>query len=146
MFNASRKDQHADSAATTLIASGTEIHGDIRFTGRLHVDGKIEGAITGDGAQAMLTLSEHATVHGEVIAPNILIDGKVVGDVTAGERLELARNAHVEGNIYYKLLEMAAGAQINGKMVYRAEPQRQLPKPDVEANAFAERQQKTGTS
>lgn len=129
MFNTNRKDHREEPVGTTLIASGTDIHGDVRFTGRLHVDGKIEGAITGEGTQATLTLSEHAVVQGEITAPNILIDGRVVGDVTAGERLELACNAHVEGNIYYKLLEMAAGAQINGKMVYRAEPQRQLPKP-----------------
>ncbi len=140
MFNANRKDQRDQSVGTTLIASGTEIHGDVRFTGRLHVDGKIEGAITGEGTQATLTLSEHATVQGEIVAPNILIDGKVVGDVTAGERLELACNAHVEGNIYYKLLEMAAGAQINGKMVYREEPQRQLPKPQAEQEQLSGRE------
>ena len=146
MFNTNRKGQQAEPAGTTLIATGTEIQGDVRFTGRLHVDGKIEGAITGEGEQATLTLSEHASVHGEVIAPNILIDGNVIGDVTAGERLELARNAHVEGNIYYKLLEMAAGAQINGKMVYRDEPQRQLPKPQTPSEGLGRREEQARTT
>lgn len=131
MFNTNRKDMRPGAESTTLIAAGTEIRGDIHFSGCLHVDGKIEGAIRGEGEQAILTLSEHADVHGEVHAPRIVINGKVCGDVTAAERLELASNAQVEGNVYYKVLEMAAGAQINGKMVYRAEPQRQLPKPEV---------------
>ena len=52
--------------------------------------------------------------------------------MTAGERLELAGKARVEGNIYYKVLEMSAGAQINGKMMHRAEPPRQLSGPDAE--------------
>ena len=54
------------------------------------------------------------------------LDGR---DVNAGERLELASNARVEGNVYYKMLEMSAGARINGKMVHRAEPLKQLSKP-----------------
>ena len=132
MFSTNRKAAHPAPEATTLIAAGTAIKGDITFSGRLHVDGKIEGAIRGDGPQAMLTLSAHAAVTGEVQAPHIVIDGAITGDVTASERLELASNARVEGNVYYKLLEMSAGAQINGKMVHRAEPPRQLPKPDSE--------------
>jgi cytoskeletal protein CcmA (bactofilin family) len=133
MFNSNRKEARAAQDVTTLIAEGTEIHGDIQFKGRLHVDGLVEGAIHGDGAQAMLTLSEHARVIGELNAPHIIINGSVNGDVTAADRLELASNARVEGNVYYKVLEMSAGAQINGKMVHRAEAPRQLPKPDGQA-------------
>lgn len=133
MFS-TKKNAQSTAEATTLIAAGTEIRGDIHFKGCLHVDGKIEGAIRGEGAQAMLTLSAHASVTGEVQAPHIVINGAITGDVTASERLELASNARVEGNVYYKLLEMSAGAQINGKMVYRAEPPRQLPKPEVAAD------------
>jgi cytoskeletal protein CcmA (bactofilin family) len=134
MFNNSRKEARS-AEVTTLIAGSTEIRGDVHFHGRLHVDGKIDGAIRGEGAQAMLTLSEHARVTGELQAPHIIINGSVTGDVTASERLELASNARVEGNVFYKVLEMSAGAQINGKMVHRAEPPRQLSKPDTEAAA-----------
>lgn len=129
MFNNKSSAARASAESTTLIASGTTIKGDIAFTGHLHLDGKVEGAIRGESAQAVLTLSEHAQVTGEVQAPQIVINGTVAGDVTAGERLELASNARVEGNIYYKVLEMSAGAQVNGKMVHRAEPPKQLPKP-----------------
>jgi cytoskeletal protein CcmA (bactofilin family) len=135
MFNSNRKDARPTAEVTTLIAGSTQIRGDVQFNGRLHVDGKIDGAIRGEGAQAMLTLSEHAKVTGEVQAPHIIINGSVTGDVTSTERLELASNARVEGNVYYKVLEMSAGAQINGKMVHRAEPPRQLPKPETDAAA-----------
>jgi cytoskeletal protein CcmA (bactofilin family) len=137
MFSTNRKETRPASETTTLIATGTAIKGDIYFTGRLHVDGKIDGAIRGDGAQAMLTLSAHASVTGEVQAPHIVVDGAIIGDVTASERLELASNARVEGNVYYKLLEMSAGAQINGKMVHRAEPPKQLPRPTTESENLA---------
>jgi cytoskeletal protein CcmA (bactofilin family) len=137
MFSSNKKEARPSQEATTLIAAGTRIKGDIQFSGRLHVDGSIEGAIRGDGPQAMLTLSAHASVAGEVQAPHIVIDGAITGDVTASERLELASNARVEGNVYYKLLEMSAGAQINGKMVHRAEPPKQLAKPETDMATVA---------
>jgi len=144
MFNNNRKDGRAAMDVTTLIAAGTEIRGDIQFKGRLHVDGVIEGAIRGDGAQAVLTLSEHARVTGEVQAPHIVINGEVTGDVSAADRLELASNARVEGNVYYKVLEMSAGARINGKMVHRPDPPKQLPKPEADsAGTAAAAEQKT---
>ena len=59
------------------------------------------------------------------------INGPVKGEVHASESLELAEAARIEGDIYYKVLEMAAGAQINGKMVYQAEAPRQLPRPEI---------------
>ena len=141
MFSNNRKDARApvSESATTLIAAGTEIRGDIHFSGRLHIDGKLDGAVHGDGDQAILTLSEHAVVTGEVHAPHIVIDGTINGDVDATDRLELASNARVEGNVYYKLLEMSAGARINGKMVHRDEPQKQLPKPDDDGPPEAEK-------
>lgn len=141
MFSNNRKDARApvSESATTLIAAGTEIRGDIHFSGRLHIDGKVDGAVHGDGDQAILTLSEHAVVTGEVHAPHIVIDGTINGDVDATDRLELASNARVEGNVYYKLLEMSAGARINGKMVHRDEPQKQLPKPDDDGPPEAEK-------
>ncbi|MGH8123639.1 MAG: bactofilin family protein [Rudaea sp.] len=122
---------------TSLIAAGTQIRGDVRFNGRLHIDGSVEGALHGEGANALLTLSDNAKVTGEIVAPHVVINGIVSGDVTASERLELASGARVEGNVYYKVMEMSAGAQINGKIVHRAEPPRQLSGPQ-EAKAAGE--------
>jgi cytoskeletal protein CcmA (bactofilin family) len=135
MFNSSKKQTRnggSNGDCTSLIAAGTEIRGDVQFSGRLHIDGKVEGSIRADSADAVLTLSNHAQIHGEIQVPHIVINGAVTGDVTAGERLELASNARVEGNVYYKVLEMSAGAQINGKMVHRAEPPRQLSGPGAD--------------
>lgn len=135
MFNRKGKEGRSpDAECTSLIAAGTEIRGDVQFTGRLHIDGKVEGSIRADGSDSVLTLSNQARVIGEIQAPHIVINGAVTGDVTAGERLELASNARVEGNVYYKVLEMSAGAQINGKIVHRAEPPRQLSGPAAEAD------------
>ena len=119
------------AAITTLIAEGTVIRGDVEFTGGLHLDGMVEGSISAEGTDAVLTLSEKGRVIGEIRASNAVINGAISGDIVVADRLELASNARIEGNVYYKVLEMAAGAQINGKMVYQAEAPRQLPRPEI---------------
>ena len=133
MFGNSKRNGNgvAVSAITTLIAEGTVIRGDVEFTGGLHLDGLIEGAISADGAGAVLTLSDKGRVTGEIRASNAVINGRVEGDIVVGERLELASGARIEGNVYYKVLEMAAGAQVNGKMIYQAEAPRQLARPEI---------------
>lgn len=129
--NEKRNGRAVVAAITTLIAEGTVIRGDVAFTGGLHLDGVIEGAITAEGADAVLTLSDKGRVDGEIRASNAVINGVVNGDIAVGERLELAANARIEGNVYYKVLEMAAGAQVNGKMVYQEEAPRRLPQPEM---------------
>jgi cytoskeletal protein CcmA (bactofilin family) len=119
------------AAITTLIAEGTVIRGDVEFNGGLHLDGMVEGSISAEGTDAVLTLSEKGRVIGEIRASNAVINGAVSGDIVVADRLELASNARIEGNVYYKVLEMAAGAQVNGKMVYQAEAPRQLPRPEI---------------
>jgi cytoskeletal protein CcmA (bactofilin family) len=133
MFGNSKRNGngHVVASISTLIAEGTVIRGDVAFTGGLHLDGRIEGAISADGEGAVLTLSDKGVVAGEIRASNAIINGRVEGDIVVAERLELAASARIEGNVYYKVLEMAAGAQINGKMVYQAEAPRQLPRPEL---------------
>lgn len=135
MFGNSKRNGNgiAVAAITTLIAEGTVIRGDVEFTGGLHLDGSIEGAISADGADAVLTLSEKGRVTGEIRASNAVINGMVQGDIVVAERLELASGARIEGNVYYKVLEMAAGAQINGKMIYQPEMPRRLTGPESPA-------------
>ena len=124
-------DGHAVAAITTLIAEGTVIRGDVEFSGGLHLDGLIEGAVSAEGVDAVLRLSDRGRVTGEIRASNAVINGQVHGDIVVAERLELAAGARIEGNVYYKVLEMAAGAQVNGKMIYQAEAPRQLPRPGI---------------
>jgi len=106
----------------TLIGQHTVISGDVHFTGGIHVDGTVKGHLTADdGSSSMLTLSEHGRIEGEVKVPNIVLNGTVVGDVYASESIELAAQARVRGNVYYNLIEMAMGAEVNGKLVHRTE-------------------------
>jgi len=106
----------------SLIGQNTEIRGDVIFSGGLHVDGKVKGnVIAAEGDDSVLTLSERGTIEGEVKVPNVVVNGTVIGDVHALSHVELASQARVHGNVYYTLIEMAMGAEVNGNLVHRAE-------------------------
>lgn len=121
MLNRRRNDRNNSSPETSLIARGTVIRGDLRFSGALHLDGRIEGTVLAEGDDAMFTLSEHGEVQGEVRVPHAVINGHITGDVHVSVRLELAPLARIDGDLRYHTMEMAAGAQVNGRISRQAE-------------------------
>lgn len=109
---------HIDS----LIGQNTEIQGDVIFSGGLHIDGVVKGSVIAEkGDDSVLTLSERGTIEGEVKVPNVVVNGSIIGDLHATAHIELAAQARVHGNVYYSLIEMAMGAEVNGKLMHCAE-------------------------
>ena len=104
----------------TLVGSNTRVSGDVEFSGGFHVDGYIKGNIQSEeSTESVLSISEHGTVEGSVAVPHVVLNGTVKGDVSAKERVELGTTARVIGNVYYNLIEMAIGAEINGKLIHQ---------------------------
>lgn len=105
----------------SLVGPQTEINGNVNFSGGLHVEGTVSGNVVADvDADAILILSETGLIKGEVRAPFLVINGTVEGDVHASERLELTAKARIKGNVYYNLIEMAIGAEVNGNLIHYA--------------------------
>lgn len=103
----------------TLIGAGTRIVGDVQFKGGLHVDGAIQGNVVAVADVASsLSVSDSGLIEGSVQAPNVVLNGTVNGDIYARERVDLGATAKVAGNVHYGLIEMAMGAQINGKLIH----------------------------
>jgi len=108
----------------SLIGTNTEVNGDVIFNGGLHIDGKVKGNVISHDDSAVLTLSDQGVIEGEVKVPNVILNGRVIGNVYSFEHIELASHASVTGNVYYDLLEMAMGAEVNGSLVHQKEPKR----------------------
>ena len=126
-------------AVETLVGPHAVIRGDVVFTGGLYVEGAIHGKVCAeDGAKAVLTIADNGLVEGEVHAPCVVINGRMVGDIHASERIELAANARVQGNVFYKVIEMAAGAMITGRLIHADAPLAQLTGPGSAAAEAAE--------
>ena len=104
----------ASSGSTTLISSETTITGDISFTGQLDIEGTVNGSVQGASGDAVLRVVSGGRVAGEIKVPHATVNGKVEGDVHSSERLVLSEQAVIDGDVYYNLIEMAAGAKVNG--------------------------------
>lgn len=127
MFNNNRKTAPT-AAGTTIIAGGVVVRGDVHFCGNLHLEGRVEGTVSAEADNSgLFTLSDKGSVAGEVNVPQAVIDGAVEGDIRCAGRLELAANARIQGDVHYMVLEMAAGAQINGRLLHDDGAPRQLP-------------------
>ena len=101
----------------SLIAQGSCIEGNLKFTDGLRVDGEVIGDIRAiDGSASILVISESACVTGQIHADHVIINGRVMGPVHASELLELQPKAKIAGDVSYKALEMHQGAVIFGQL------------------------------
>ncbi len=135
MAMGSKNKQIKSARVHTLVGDNTELRGDISFDGGLFIDGSVIGNVEARaGSASVINLSEKGSIEGTVRVPHVILNGTVIGDVYASERIELATKARVTGNVYYNLIEMAIGAEINGQMVHEAEAKNPvLPMPKAAA-------------
>jgi cytoskeletal protein CcmA (bactofilin family) len=101
----------------SLIAHGSHITGCVKFTDGLRIDGTLVGDIVANEDQAsILVVSETALITGALYADHIVISGRVNGPVHAKLMLELQPKARIEGDVFYRALEMHQGAIIAGQL------------------------------
>ena len=105
----------------TLIGKNTVVKGDVYYSGGLHIEGKVQGnLIAENNEKTVLIVSEKGHVEGDVKGPVIILNGHVEGNVHSTATLEMARHAKVRGNVYYNLLEMEVGAEVNGSLIHQS--------------------------
>ena len=111
MFN--RKKQ---APIRSLIGEGTVLHGELRFSEGLRIDGEVRGDVVADNEDSIVVISERARIHGKVKAGHVILNGTVVGPVECDQLLELQPKARIVGDVRYASLEMHQGATIEGGM------------------------------
>lgn len=96
---------------------------DLHITGNLKTSGdiQIEGTVDGDIRAHLLTVGEGATVKGEVIADDVVVNGRVVGKVR-GLKVRLTSTARVEGDIIHKTIAIESGAHFEGSVQRKDDP------------------------
>ncbi|GLX16142.1 hypothetical protein Pstr01_43810 [Pseudomonas straminea] len=123
-----KADMQRFTGKTSLIAAGAVFRGNLEFQGAVQIDGKVLGDLLTE--QGLVRVSAEGQVEGEVRAPHVVIDGEIVGDVYASQHVELGAKARVRGNLYYGLMEMAMGAQVEGGLRPIKEQDRPLELPE----------------
>lgn len=101
----------------SVLSSDLTIKGNVKTTGDIQVEGTIEGDIRAH----LLTVGEGATIRGEVIADDVVINGRIVGRVR-GLKVRLTSTARVEGDIIHKTIAIESGAHFEGSVQRQDDP------------------------
>jgi cytoskeletal protein CcmA (bactofilin family) len=99
------------------------ISGDLTITGNLQTEGdiQVEGTVEGDIRAHLLTVGEGATIRGEVLADDIVVNGHVVGRIR-GIKVRLTASAKVDGDVIHKTIAIESGAQFDGHVSRNEDP------------------------
>ena len=102
----------------TIIAEGVKVDGDFVSQGNVIIDGEVTGSIQ---TAAALRIGAAAKIHADVTAGSAMVAGEVQGNIRVGDRLDLADTAVIHGDIEAKVLSIASGANVNGRLTMNGE-------------------------
>jgi cytoskeletal protein CcmA (bactofilin family) len=100
------------TASKNTLGSDVEIKGNLKFTGELTFEGKLEGEIQTDG---VLNLGDSAIINGNINAQNVVVRGKITGNIVAKEKIEIKTKAELFGDIRSAKLVVEEGVTFVGK-------------------------------
>jgi cytoskeletal protein CcmA (bactofilin family) len=101
------------SQAGTFFSANVTIDGTVTGSDPVLIEGTVRGKVNLTGE---LRIGTKARIEATVHAKNVTIEGKLTGDVSADERVELVASATVDGNIKAPKIVVAEGARFRGSV------------------------------
>src|SRR4051794_28990125 len=100
------------NSTKNVLTSDVEIKGNLKFTGELTLEGKLEGEISSDGT---LHLGDSAVVSGNINVGSVIVRGKVNGNVVAKDKVDIKTKAELFGDVRSSKLVIEEGVTFVGK-------------------------------
>ena len=121
MFNEEKTNGISDKIgnSATLISEGTNLQGDVKSENDLRIDGTIHGNVI---SSAKVVIGPTGLVEGNIHGKQADITGKVNGNITVMEVLQLRGECNVKGNIHAATLQIDPTAIFNGQCQMGAVP------------------------
>lgn len=101
------------SNSRNVLGTDVEIKGTLSFSDELTLDGKVEGDINSDGA---LSLGDNATVKGNINVGSVVVRGKIGGNITAKDKVEIKTKTELFGDVRAAKLVIEEGVTLVGKI------------------------------
>jgi cytoskeletal protein CcmA (bactofilin family) len=98
----------------SIIGHNIQFRGELIGTEDLHIEGRIEGTVIMEGQN--LTIGQQGELDANIHAQNIVINGKLTGDVLADELIEIKNTAVVKGNLIAPRIQLEDGGKFRGSM------------------------------
>ena len=96
---------------TAFLDEGSEIEGKYTFTGTVLLNGKFQGEIASPDT---LIIGERGVVNASVRTGTLVVNGELVGNVHASERVELTGRARVFGDLESPVVVLEEGVMFEG--------------------------------
>ncbi len=110
----------APASGLAQIGKSVFVKGELSGSEDLYVDGQVEGSIALKANN--LTVGPNGQVKASVEAKGVVVQGKVEGNISASDRVELRKSANVTGDISTQRIAIEEGAYLKGKVeIQRAE-------------------------
>lgn len=100
----------------SFLGAESEVKGEFITTGIFRVDGSLVGKIEAE----KVILGDTASMHGDILAQCIIVEGKVEGNLRATHLLEIKAKGKVKGEISAQTLLIEDGAEFNGRVQMHA--------------------------
>jgi cytoskeletal protein CcmA (bactofilin family) len=102
------------NSPTACLGATLTIHGEITSEEDLQIDGKVRGAISLQGRR--LTVGRTAELNSEVTAGEVIVYGKLTGNLCARDRVEIKKDGWVMGDVITTRVSIEDGADFKGRM------------------------------
>lgn len=94
-----------------MLDKDSEVSGKLSFTGPTRIDGTLRGEVR---ASELLVIGETARVEGRVRATQVLLLGRVDGEVLGAERVEIGPQGVLRGTLETRALVVHEGGVLDG--------------------------------
>jgi cytoskeletal protein CcmA (bactofilin family) len=107
----------AKGTVPSIISADLTVTGTLVSSGDIQIDGIVEGDVRSVG----LVIGEKAEIHGEILAEDLTVRGRVMGRIRA-RKVQLSATSHVEGDILHEAFAVEAGAFFEGNCRHSDNP------------------------
>jgi cytoskeletal protein CcmA (bactofilin family) len=109
--------QTAAGEITTLLGRGATFEGKLTFEGTVRIDGRFKGEVFTDDT---LVIGEGAIVEAQIDVGEVIIQGTVIGNVTAKRSIEIHAPGRVKGDLHTPTLQIDKGVIFEGRSFMEA--------------------------
>ena len=111
MFGKEAETTTGQGSLNSILGAGCKVKGQIELKGTIRIDGEFDGSIK---CPETLIIGKSGVIKADVEVKNAIIGGKLVGNISATNKIELQTGSHVEGDIETTRLVIDEGVFFEG--------------------------------
>jgi len=125
-------------AEQATIGRSVVIKGEVSGAEALYIDGRVEGAL--NLPDHRITVGREGSVTADIVAREVVIMGKVKGNIQCADRVEVRCEGSLDGDIVAQRISIEDGAMLKGSVQVRIPETRKQPEPitDLKKSSSAE--------